>query len=234
MPLLKEFRTETYAVFVWKVTETYDELLTFLSRSDMFRNEAERRFTSMKRRLEFVAVRVLLYAGAGLDHPEVGYLETGKPFLLHDARELSISHTQGYVAVMLAEKGVPGIDIERRTDRVVKLKDRIVGPEEQAETPDELLLHWSAKETAYKMMSCREVDWVNHLRLSMPYGRPYPMNIRIGQTGEMTLSTFHPDCMTTFTVNYLFTDDFVLTYSVAFLEKAHQDYLCDNDTAEHR
>lgn len=230
MPLYKKIISECYEAYVWKVTETYDELLAVLPHSDKFRDEAERRFTSAKRRMEFVAVRALLHVGAGIVCPEVGYMPSGKPFLLCDSRDLSISHTMGYVAVMLAANGVPGIDIERRSDRVLRIRSRIVGAQEQAETPDDLLLHWSAKETVYKMIQCEEVDFVRHFRLTMPeYLEPACM---LKKTGEAVMETFHPDCMTSFVVYYLLDDDFVLTYSV-WLKKTHQDNLCNDNPAEH-
>lgn len=230
MPLYKKIQTGSYAVFVWKVTETYDELIAVLPHSDIFRNEAERRFTSMKRRLEFAAVRVALYVAAGIDYPEIGYMASGKPFLLHDPRELSVSHTQNYVAVMLTEDKMPGVDIERRSDRIVNLKSRIIGPEELADSPECLLLHWSAKETAYKIMQCRDVDFVRHLKLSvLP---EYIISDGIKKSGEAVMKTVHPDYVSSFMINYVLDDEFILTYSVAS-KKAHQDNLCNDNAAKH-
>lgn len=232
MPLYKKISTESYEVYVWKVTETYDELLAVLPHSDIFRDEAERRFTSMKRRMEFAAVRALLYVGAGIVCPQVGYMPSGKPFLLRDSRDLSISHTMDYVAVMLAENGVPGIDIERRSDRVLRIRSRIVGDQERAETADTLLLHWSAKESVYKIIQCEEVDFVRHLRLTVQPGCLESITNELKKTGEAVMETFHPDCITSFVVHYLLDDDFVLTYSV-WLKKTHQNNLCDDNPAEH-
>ena len=62
--------------------------------------EGMRRFTAAHRRLEWLAVRVLLYTLSG-EEKEIAYHPSGKPYLADDSASLSISHTKGYVAVVL-------------------------------------------------------------------------------------------------------------------------------------
>ena len=72
---------------------------------------------------------------------------------------ISISHTKGYVAVLLGgpEKEV-GIDVECYGERVRKVAHKFVREDESVswykgtETWS-LLLHWSAKETMFKCMN---------------------------------------------------------------------------------
>ena len=61
--------------------------------------EGMRRFTAAHRRLEWLAVRVLLYTLSG-EEKEIAYHPSGKPYLADDSASLSISHTKGYVGVV--------------------------------------------------------------------------------------------------------------------------------------
>mgnify|MGYP000016543064 CR=1 FL=1 len=64
-------------------------------------------------RLEWLAVRVLLYTLSG-EEKEIAYHPSGKPYLADASASLSISHTKGYVAVVLGLPGREvGIDIEQ-------------------------------------------------------------------------------------------------------------------------
>lgn len=83
--------------------------------------EGMRRFTAAHRRLEWLAVRVLLYTLSG-EEKEIAYHPSGKPYLADDSASLSISHTKGYVAVVLGLPGREvGVDIEQYGERVRKV-----------------------------------------------------------------------------------------------------------------
>ena len=108
------------------------------------------RFVSERRKMEWLSVRVLLYSMLREDK-EIGYSSEGKPYLADRSFFISISHTKGYVAVMLGSRSAVGIDIEQYGQRVHRVSDRYVRSDEQAETYQgdttwSLLLHWSAKE----------------------------------------------------------------------------------------
>lgn len=92
---------------------------------------------------------------------EVSYAHTpsGAPYLLGEHMPyLSISHTEGYVAVALSEHQPIGIDIERIGHQVARVVYRFLTPRELRLLPDNpkdwlLAVHllWSAKEAAYKL-----------------------------------------------------------------------------------
>jgi len=82
---------------------------------------------------------------------EIGHKESGKPVL--DGWHISISHTKGYAAVLLSKNHEVGIDIEYVSERVKRIADRFLRPDEQAENTIDLLLHWCAKEAIYKLYS---------------------------------------------------------------------------------
>lgn len=194
---------------MWQVTETMEDLLAMLpDEGHELYEEAQQRFSSPKRRQEFIAVRVLLYQmqpGA-----VIGYYDNGKPYLVHSCRRISISHTAGYVAVMLSDSGEVGVDIEQYGERVCRVASRFVNEREPVSGVWEQLLLWSAKETVYKMMNCREVDFREHL-LSSDW-QPKPVTGPECQ-GFMRMQTFHPAHRKAYQVYFETTERFVLTYS---------------------
>lgn len=215
MPLFKTWTGPGFRVGVWRVTETFDALLVLTPCAERLRAEAEQRFRTPVRRLEFAAVRALLYAlepAAGA----VTYEPSGRPLLVQSGLELSISHTQGYVAVMLSSTAPVGIDIERQSRRIERVRDRIVGAGEQADSVEAALLHWSAKETAFKLMHCEGVDFLSHLQVRglsdvCCTAAPSPRK-------TFQLEVFHPSCrFRHLDVGYWVHPDFVLTYAIESL-----------------
>lgn len=66
---------------------------------------------------------------------------------------ISISHTLGYVAVILSRDYEVGVDIEYVSDRVNRISSRFLRDDEVfADTTDKLIA-WCAKETMYKLFS---------------------------------------------------------------------------------
>ena len=101
---------------------------------------------------------------------QIGYSSEGKPFLTDDSFFISISHTKGYVAVILNPKTPVGIDIEQYSRRVHKVAHKYMREDEQFVPYGEddtwsLLVHWSAKEVMFKCMNTPEVDFREHLHI---------------------------------------------------------------------
>lgn len=167
-PLLATYRS-SLSMGIWKTEESPEELLTMLPHQEVYR-EGMRRFTAAHRRLEWLAVRVLLYTLSG-EEKEIAYHPSGKPYLADDSASLSISHTKGYVAVVLGLPGREvGVDIEQYGERVRKVAHKFMREDEQPSVfrgtdTWSLLLHWSAKETMFKCLNASEVDFRGHMRI---------------------------------------------------------------------
>jgi phosphopantetheinyl transferase (holo-ACP synthase) len=83
--------------------------------------------------------------------------ESGKPYLENQRYHLTISHTQDYVAVALNPKEDIGIDIEKRADKVKRVRQKYVQAQEEANIDPtqeitHLLLYWCTKESIYKII----------------------------------------------------------------------------------
>ncbi|MDR2810922.1 MAG: 4'-phosphopantetheinyl transferase superfamily protein [Tannerellaceae bacterium] len=152
---------------VWKIEESSAELLSLLMRRDYPLLPEDIR--TEKRKQEWLAVRVLLKELLGRETP-VAYREDGAPYLPEIHIHLSISHTQGFAAVILNEQSPTGIDIEYLHPRIQKVRSRFMRPEEESmidaqHETEHLLLCWCAKETLFKLMGAREVDFRTHLHI---------------------------------------------------------------------
>lgn len=159
---------------VWKITESEEELRAGLLHPERFAKKIENLKPGSRRLLEILAVRramkVLFYD----EEREVLYNDDGRPYL-EKGPFISISHTNGYVAVITSTEAPVGIDIECRGDRVQKVMNHFLRREEiavlelaVANAPDpaldfQLALHlaWSAKETAFKVLGRRYYDLQN-------------------------------------------------------------------------
>ena len=104
-----------------------------------------------KRTLEKEAERALLKEMLGGDAPEIRHNADGAPLIA--GYHISISHTRGYLAILLSERSRVGVDIEYRSDRVQRIASHFLRPDERPSTVDETLLHWCVKEAVYKLRS---------------------------------------------------------------------------------
>lgn len=153
MPLYRIFREDDLLVGVWKADETIDQLLSSLHCLSLYREKLTN--FSEKRKHEWLSVRVLLKTLCG-EEKEIAYYPSGRPYLEDGSAHISISHTRGYVAVALHPFHEVGVDIEQYGERVKKVSSRFIRPDEESTMMkgDEiyaLLLHWSAKETLFKL-----------------------------------------------------------------------------------
>ena len=195
---------------IWKITESAEELCEMLPHGAFYREQAAH-YASARRRLEYLAVRLLVYTLIG-EESSIGYHASGRPFFYDRRLQLSISHTFGYAAVLFSENCETGIDIEAFSDRIVRLKDRLIGQDEVAETTYEILLHWSAKEAVFKILDEEGIDFrsdltVEGMRCRASVAHP-------DDEGDFSLSYHLRDGKKgVFPVHYATTADYVLAYS---------------------
>ena len=207
MPLYRTYKKGDLRVGVWKVEETIDQLRSMFVDFSLY-EQGFQKFKSEKRQLEWLAVRVLLKELLG-EEKEIEYLPSGKPCLKDRSAYISFSHTSGYVAVAVHPTKEVGIDIEQYGNRVSKLASRFVREDESVsvEAGDEiyaLLLHWSAKETMFKLMNQSDVDFLEHLHI-LPF---VP-----SESGEMEAVEYRTDLHQTFQISYYTHPDYVLTFA---------------------
>ncbi len=218
LPVFKDFDcAKEVQLYFWHLTETDDELLHLLSAHANYDKEVKSRFSSVRRRCEWLAARVLLHREAHIFAPIV-YAEDGSPHLLSQPETyISISHTGSFVALAVAKKPV-GLDIEVCGSRALRLKDKFLSEEEQylltqlitenekLDTELSAVVLWSAKEAAFKQTQCADVLTLSDIHLS---SHPTSSTIiqafaRFGKSSKTFLSY----------VYFYTTPDFVLTVAL--------------------
>lgn len=207
MPLYRTYKKGDLVVGVWKVDETIGQLRSMFHQFSIY-EEGFMRFKAEKRKLEWLAVRVLLKELLG-EEKRIVYLPSGKPCLEDGSACISFSHTSGYVAVAIHPSAEVGVDIEQYGIRVQRLASRFVRDDEQVSVAsgDEiyaLLLHWSAKETMFKLMEEEAVDFLEHMRI-------FPFTLQ--ESGQMEAQEFRSPKEQKFLIHYDTHPDYVLTFA---------------------
>ena len=144
-------------IYFWHIEESCKELSELIADNGLSLAEAEAKFKSPDRQREWIAVRALLqntpYKGK-----RIRYNSNGKPYLADSIKHISISHTQGFVAIAFSNTPI-GIDIEstnRKAHAVIRSflqSQEIEMLNENPDTSNEALRLWSAKEAAFKLAS---------------------------------------------------------------------------------
>lgn len=208
MPLFQKTTCDGYSLGIWKIEETVEDLLEILPDRVYFEAELLR-FKAPHRKLEWLSVRALLFTLLGR-HVPVSYMESGKPYLADNSCYISISHTKGYVAVIVSELSPVAIDIEQYSMRVCKVVSKFIRADEetlpfQGDSTWSMLLHWSAKETLFKSLDRSEVDFKEHLHI-LPF---------IPQSeGTFLAFEYKSADKKQFCIHYLIHPDFVMTWQV--------------------
>lgn len=132
---------------IWEVTETEQELINQINltpdefiRVKNMKNESAR--------LSFLTIRNM-HKKSGFGR--IQYNENGKPFC--SGGFISISHSGHINTILHHTLGEQGIDIEKIQPRILKIKSRFLGEEEELICENNLVkytLCWSAKEAVFK------------------------------------------------------------------------------------
>lgn len=145
---------------LWQMDETVEQLFGQYPHLQAYRSQLEEKYKNDGRKLEFLAIRALMYemlktngASKGLlSHAgDITYNEAGKP--LFRGYHISVSHTKGYAALILSKNQEVAVDIEYFNDRVERIASKFLRKDEKAEDLDAKLVHWCAKETVFKLFS---------------------------------------------------------------------------------
>lgn len=156
MPFMEEIAPDPgIRAGLWLIAEPEEELLALARLSP----PEKAMLTDMShplRRKQWMACRALLNHMLGPGRPPVVYDPNGKPFLDSSDLALSLSHTAGFAAAAIRTGGPVGVDIEKVSVRLEKVRERFLSADEQRWLPPgypEGLLNvlWGAKESAYKL-----------------------------------------------------------------------------------
>jgi len=184
MPLCYKIDNNDFTLGLWELTENTDQIYSeFMQIAPKNELDKVEEFKYPSRRTEWMATRLLMYHLLN-KVVEIDYDEHGKPIILNQDRCISISHTKGMVAVIIANN-LAGIDVEMVNDRVLRVEERFLSGIERTQIQEEnkmqaLMAYWSAKETLYKISGGRGLDFKKNFYIS-----PFVLGQKGNFTGEI-------------------------------------------------
>ena len=197
------------SIGIWKVEESLADFSTF----DVFADVCGR-YANDGRRMEVLCTCALLRRMTGDATLRVAHDALGAPYLVSGVADgplphVGISHTVGWVAVVLSAERRVAVDVEFVSTRVKRVAARFLRPDEPFGTLEAMLVAWCAKETAYKLLPELKLGFAD-MRL-----RPFTPDVDgsvPGVEGSVTMELLRGD-RRSIDVGYFRTSQFVLAWS---------------------
>ena len=196
-------------IAVWQVTETEEELIQLSSvptdemeEISLFRNENQRR--------QKLAVRALLNE-VFEEKMYLNHHDNGKPYLENCVTNISITHTDKYVAIIISDDDELGIDIESLDRNFAPVEQKALSEDEIDDLDDDkkneqLAIYWCAKEAIYKRMSQSRVNFAEQIEVE---------KFNLKKEGELEATFIHKDeYEEDFELEYMMFDRHVLVWLV--------------------
>lgn len=193
-------------IIIAKITETTEELIPLLENFTSYENEFKQIIAS-KRKKEFISVRFLMNI-LMQKNVIIAYDTVHKPYLINSEYSISISHSGNYFALIVSRNGLTGIDIECRTNRVYKVRERYLDKNELAfmltDKPESCALEiaWTAKEALYKIIGNEAYDF--HTLKIMPFE----------PDSEGTMVAIYEPKKKDFSIQYVQNQDYTFAYCI--------------------
>lgn len=195
---------------IWKIEETEDFLVQKLQLDE----SEQKRLQSLgkgKRTLHWLATRVLLRYLLNTDQYISCPSDTnGKPYLPDYPYKISLTHSYDYAGVMLSSKGECGMDLEIVKNKVVRIKEKFLKPEElnfidKEQEIEQLYACWCAKEAVYKLQGNKGVSFLQDMTI-----QPFTFKAQ----GVMKVDLSKDSCINTYQVYYEKFQEYMLGYTV--------------------
>ncbi len=155
-------------VGVWQISESEEELRAMTSiPSDELEEISYIRNGSLRK--QKLAVRALLDAMFE-EKVYLSHHDNGKPYIENNAINISITHTEKYVAVILNDTEDVGIDCESLDRDFSAVEKKALSEDEIDDLDDgqkneQLAIYWCAKEAIYKLTSQYDVDFAEQIEI---------------------------------------------------------------------
>ena len=206
--LKKKLENEA-TIAVWQITETEQELIE-LSSTPSDEMEEISYIRSESQRKQRLAVRALL-SEVFEEKVYLSHHDNGKPYLENMVTNISITHTEKYVAIILHDEKDLGIDLESLDRDFSAVEKRALSEDEIEDLDDErrneqLAIYWCAKEAIFKRVSAYKVDFAEQIEVE---------RFRPRGEGELEATFIHKDGYEEeFELEYMTFDRHVLVWVV--------------------
>ncbi|MGB0869032.1 MAG: 4'-phosphopantetheinyl transferase family protein [Flavobacteriales bacterium] len=154
LSVLSHWNISNTDIYVLNLKELYDLETERINIEKTYKVELEN-IHAPKKRLEFISARIAHHF-IFQHESKIGYLNCEPHF--HEKYSLSISHCEDYIGLAYSSTHKIGIDLEKASSRIERIKYKILNEDEDAyyatlsntEQFDYLNKIWTAKEACYK------------------------------------------------------------------------------------
>jgi phosphopantetheinyl transferase len=172
MPLIFKQLNNNYSISCWRHTED----IAFFEKKMSYRSNASHPERKKQQLSSRMAINEL---DPYFPFDQVVQNDNGKPYLISSGISFSLTHSKEMAGAIISENHEVGIDIEKISDRVLKVEKKFLHPYEILMLPEEkterirlLTLMWSVKETVFKCFGLPAIDFSDHIRINT-IGRDY-------------------------------------------------------------
>jgi 4'-phosphopantetheinyl transferase len=216
MPLVQHsFLAPGVQLGLWHITESTDELI-----SQLYLNKEEfdtlAGFKTQHRQKQWLSYRVLIRNLVKIDTIyTIYYTISGKPYLIHPPRNISVTHSGKYSATLISEdKRInPGIDLEKIDAKVMRVRSKYLNPVELIRasvnpSPQTYTMFWSAKEAVYKCYDNPEISLKEniHIHSLRQYNDHWKIKIRVFLNNSVTEFVVHCEFFGEYILSYTFSE----------------------------
>lgn len=197
-------------IAIWEISESNETLLAMLQLRDSELENIEKLSPARKR--QWLGSRVLLRALLQTEqYIEINIDEFHKPFIKNSKYEISISHADDFAAVIIYENKKVGVDIEKITDRILKIKKRFLSEDELSFISDkdelaQLYVCWGIKETLFKLYGKGSLPFIGGIKIErFDYASAAPVSASIDISGFQE----------NYQINFIKYKEHILTWAIA-------------------
>ncbi len=191
-------------VAVWEINESLKLLNESVALTESEKTNLNS-FGNESRKQQWLASRALVQEVTG-KKSRIAYLSSGKPYLLDSELKISISHSGKFVSLIANEKSACGIDIEKISAKLEKVKHKFLHQSEyelikSKNELEKLCIIWGVKESLYKMDGSNSLNFSKEIIIK---------SIKEADQGELNASIIKNGISLDFMLQYEKIEDFIL------------------------
>jgi len=168
MPLINLSKITTSKAFgIWKINESLNEInhLNKVENLNVDNKIIEKKFK------EKVAARMVIKKiceNLKLNYYGIKKNKAGKPFLIKNKVEISISHSYPFAVALINTKNLCGIDIEKKREKILKINPKFLDEDERkfvGTSINKNTIFWCCKEALFKTSNKQNISFRDDINL---------------------------------------------------------------------
>lgn len=170
MPILQTYQFSDFEVLIWNITESPAFFIESLELTNNECIQLQQKYRNPLALQQWLASRSGLQHLFKTSHRFFQKNETGKLELKDASHQLSLSHSDNYIAVAKSKQAI-GIDLQIQTPKLERIAGKYLAKEllgELKKSPnyiDYLHIYWGIKEALFKAYGLGKVDFIKHLHI---------------------------------------------------------------------